>query len=323
MFATFDQRRLGARPRPRPRAGAARSIRRATISCSARSFAERSSCSPRWSSTAGSALRRVDPASATVAAPAPLRRTNSSGLAPRNAPSGEPQQKQKQDGKAARSAPKTGRGIVSARARRPRPPARARPSRRRRRGSRSTAVADRGLVVARRRRRCGSSASPLGCGSSKRQGASAQRPSRRPAAQSAPDLPPGPRASAERQERPAAAAHAAPAPAGPSAPAETRTSVRSRPPSGAKAKPPDPHRPGPGGQLRGLVGQAARGPARRSRRPTSAKRPWPARDHLVRACPVRRARTRRVGLLPAEPAVAGQPRAEDCGGRVRDLDRRP
>ena len=38
----------------------------------------------------GSALRRVEPASATVAAPAPLRRTRSSGLAPMNAASGVP-----------------------------------------------------------------------------------------------------------------------------------------------------------------------------------------------------------------------------------------
>ena len=43
-----------------------RSIRRATIACSSRSLALCSSCSPRWSSTDGSALRRVVPASATV-----------------------------------------------------------------------------------------------------------------------------------------------------------------------------------------------------------------------------------------------------------------
>ena len=39
--------------------------------CSRRSLSLRSSCSPRWSSTAGSELRRVEPASATVATPAP------------------------------------------------------------------------------------------------------------------------------------------------------------------------------------------------------------------------------------------------------------
>ena len=59
-----------------------RSIRRATIACSSRSLALFSSCSPRWSSTDGSALRRVVPASATVWARWPSRRTSSSGLAP-------------------------------------------------------------------------------------------------------------------------------------------------------------------------------------------------------------------------------------------------
>ena len=44
----------------------ARTMRRVTIACSSRSLSERSSCSPRWSSTAGSALRRVEPASASV-----------------------------------------------------------------------------------------------------------------------------------------------------------------------------------------------------------------------------------------------------------------
>ena len=50
----------------------ARAIRRVTIACSSRSLAERSSCSPRWSSTAGSAERRVEPASATVDARRPV-----------------------------------------------------------------------------------------------------------------------------------------------------------------------------------------------------------------------------------------------------------
>ena len=71
----------------------ARAIRRATISCSSRSFSERRSCSPRWSSTAGSAERRVEPASATVEARWPSRRTSSSGEAATNAASPRPQQK--------------------------------------------------------------------------------------------------------------------------------------------------------------------------------------------------------------------------------------
>src|SRR3954453_14693044 len=75
-----------------------RSMRRTTISCSDRSFAEVRSSSPRWSAPEGSALRLVDPARPTVAALDPLRRTRSSGLAPTIAPSGDPQQKQKQLG---------------------------------------------------------------------------------------------------------------------------------------------------------------------------------------------------------------------------------
>jgi hypothetical protein len=85
----------------------ARSIRRATIACSARSLSERSSCSPRWSSTDGSALRRVDPASASVLARIPSRRISSSGLAAMNAASPRPAQKQKHEGKPSRRTPKT------------------------------------------------------------------------------------------------------------------------------------------------------------------------------------------------------------------------
>ena len=76
-----------------------RTIRSATIRCSRRSLSLRRSCSPRWSSTAGSELRRVEPARATVETLAPERRTRSSGLAPMKAASGVPQQKQKQERK--------------------------------------------------------------------------------------------------------------------------------------------------------------------------------------------------------------------------------
>ena len=84
-----------------------RTIRRTTISCSARSLALVSSRWPRWSSTAGSELRLAEPARATVAAPAPERRIRVSGLAPTKAASGVPQQKQKQAGKSSRIAPNT------------------------------------------------------------------------------------------------------------------------------------------------------------------------------------------------------------------------
>ena len=83
----------------------ARAIRRATIACSSRSLAEPSSCSPRWSSTAGSAERRIEPASATVEVRSPSRRTSSSGEAATNALSPRPAQNTKQEPKAARSTP--------------------------------------------------------------------------------------------------------------------------------------------------------------------------------------------------------------------------
>jgi hypothetical protein len=73
--------------------------------CSLRTLGLRSIASPRWSSTAGSALRAVVPARATVAATAPDRRTSSSGLGAMNAASGVPKQKQKQEGKRLRIAP--------------------------------------------------------------------------------------------------------------------------------------------------------------------------------------------------------------------------
>ena len=91
-----------------------RTMRSATIRCSRRFLSLRSSCSPRWSSTAGSELRRVEPARATLETPAPERRTSSSGLAPKKAASGVPQQKQKQDGNCSRRAPKTAAGSWAA-----------------------------------------------------------------------------------------------------------------------------------------------------------------------------------------------------------------
>ena len=107
MFAIFTITGSSAAATHRLCGRSARSMRRATIACSARSLSERSSCSPRWSSTDGSALRRVEPASASVLARMPSRRMSSSGLAATNAASPRPAQKQKQDGNPSRSTPKT------------------------------------------------------------------------------------------------------------------------------------------------------------------------------------------------------------------------
>ena len=87
-----------------------RTIRSETIRCSRRFLSLCRSCSPRWSSTAGSELRRVEPARATVETLAPERRTSSSGLAPTKAASGVPQQKQKQAENCSRIAPKSAAG---------------------------------------------------------------------------------------------------------------------------------------------------------------------------------------------------------------------
>ena len=92
-----------------------RTMRSETIRCSRRFLSLCRSCSPRWSSTAGSELRRVEPASATVETLAPERRTSSSGLAPMKAASGVPQQKQKQEENCSRIAPKSGGRVVGRR----------------------------------------------------------------------------------------------------------------------------------------------------------------------------------------------------------------
>src|ERR1044072_4915217 len=92
----------------------ARTIRSATIRCSRRSLPLRRSCSPRWSSTAGSELRPVEPARATVETLAPERRTRTYGLAPMKAASGVPQQKQKQEGNCSRIAPNNAPGSWAA-----------------------------------------------------------------------------------------------------------------------------------------------------------------------------------------------------------------
>ena len=137
MLATLHDRRLVGAPSTQTLCGrSARTIRRVTIACSSRSLSERSSCSPRWSSTAGSARaarragqrdasRRAGPRGAR-AARARRRRTRSS---PR------PAQKTKQERERRRAARRTP-PPASCGARRVdrRPRARARSSRARRRG---------------------------------------------------------------------------------------------------------------------------------------------------------------------------------------------
>ena len=105
MFAIFTTTGSSAAVTQTLCGRSARTMRRLTIACSSRSLSERRSCSPRWSSTAGSALRRVEPASASVPARSPSRRTSSSGLAAMNAPSPRAAQKTWHDGNASRRTP--------------------------------------------------------------------------------------------------------------------------------------------------------------------------------------------------------------------------
>ena len=125
-------------------------ILRSTMACSSRFLGLWRSCSPRWSSTAGSALRRVVPASATVWARAPSRRTSSSGLAPTNGLRGRRRSSSSSPGSrpAGHPAPAPGRSPGRS-ARAPREPARPCPSPPRDAFHRA---ADRVLVVRRRGR---------------------------------------------------------------------------------------------------------------------------------------------------------------------------
>ena len=86
MLATLIMTGSGAASTQTACGRRSRTIRSATIRCSRRFLSLRSSCSPRWSSTAGSELRRVEPARATVETPAPERRSSSSGSRRRKLP---------------------------------------------------------------------------------------------------------------------------------------------------------------------------------------------------------------------------------------------
>ena len=93
----------------------ARAIRRATIACSSRSLSLRSSCSPRWSSTAGSALRRVDPASASVRRAAPRGAPAAPGSRPRTSRRRGRRRTRSRTGTPRAATPSTARGVVVAR----------------------------------------------------------------------------------------------------------------------------------------------------------------------------------------------------------------
>ena len=256
----------------------ARAIRRATIACSSRSLAEPSSCSPRWSSTAGSAERRIEPASATVcargavAAHEQLRRGGHERVVA--AARAEHVTGRESRPAARRTRPRR----RAARARGPRPRARARSSRSRRRGC--------ARPRARRPPRSARAARP------RRSGSGPPAPGRAAAA-------------APRAARPRAASRRAASSSGTSSGAASAATVRrtssprrasatsgttrsaaanadqcgAAPPSGANAKPPTATGPAPGGPS----GASATAPASSARQAEATRPKRPGPDAVRRA----------------------------------------
>ena len=292
----------------------ARAIRRATIRCSSRSLSERSSCSPRWSSTAGSAERRVEPASATVDARWPSRRTSSSGEAATNAASPRPAQKTKQEPKAARSTPNTaaascGAGRVDgdlAGEHDLLEVARADPL---------DGARDGALVVLGRRDRLDVEA-PRGRGIEQRERAGcaarrrAPRAARPPARGSSSGATAAASVSATEPPRRATATSGTTR-----SPAAKPCQWRAAPPSGANAKPPTATSPAPAGPS----GTPATALAASSRHVDAASRnrSRPARADRPHAAERRQRGAVAVGLLEAEPRLAGAARGERERARVR------
>ena len=290
----------------------ARAMRRATIACSSRSLAERSSCSPRWSSTAGSALRRVEPASASVAARMPSRRTSSSGLAATNARVAAPDAEHvAARERLAQHAEHRG-GVVRRAARGPAPRARARSSRASPARIRSTAARDGAPRSARAASRWRRGSAPTGSGSSSGSGAARSSPSARlePREQVLGGVV-GRGQRGERQRAPRRRARA-------SATSGTCSDAGAKPAQcGARAavgrerEAADGHQPGAAravGRRRTSASRGQRAPARARR---ASKRSGAGAPRARAAQPERRERGAvAVGLLEAEPRLAGAPRRE-------------
>ena len=96
--------------------------------------------------------------------------------------------------------------------------------------------------------------------------------------------------------------------------------MRLRPPVGGEGKAPHPDGPGAGGGPGRLVGQT---PARHlgAANRQIGETPGPAGDGLVNAPERGDREALPVRLLPAEPAVARQPRGEDGRARILQLER--
>src|SRR3954468_24379543 len=273
MFATLTISGSGAASTQTACGRRARTMRSATIRCSRRSLSLRSSCSPRWSSTAGSELRRVEPARATVETLAPARRTSSSGLAPMKAASGVPQQKQKQAGNCSRIAPKTAAGSWAAAALTITSRASTTLE------SSPTAIRDVAPSTAASNSRGGRalriSECAVGCGSSSGSGASRRRLATREASSSASRSTPSPGPATALTVRKARSPRRQIETCGSTSEAgASEDQVEVAPPSGSKAKPPSQTGPAPAGRLRGSS-DTGWSPSRRHSSATSRKRRGP------------------------------------------------
>ena len=311
------------------RGASARSIRRATIRCSTRFLALCRSCSPRWSSTAGSALRRVEPGErdggrAGAAAPDEQLRAG----ADEGALAASRRRSRSRTGRRSRRAPNTAAGIVRGGASTahlacehhllelaaadPRAP-------RRPRSPRSAAAAlTLRIVVA-----------PAGCGSSSGSGVAAQR--------GQPALEAGETSSGSSPGATTAASVSQVLP-----PSAEQRELRQHQQRRRKRRP---RRRRRRRRRRTRSRRSTRGRRRPGGRPApsatrsrvtsaqsairSAKRPGPRETASCADPSPASAKPSRSGCSQAEPAIGGQPRGEDGRDRVgelgldRDADQRP
>ena len=294
-----------------------RAIRSVTIACSRRSLSLRRSCSPRWSSTAGSELRRVEPASATVETLAPERRSSSSGLAPMNAASGVPQQKQKQEENCSPHRAEEG-GRVMGGAGADQDLARQHDLRHLPRSDPLGRGRDRPLEIARRTGAADLGAARSGAGRAAAAGRGAGRKDERRGCRALrPGSSPG-LTTALRLRKVSAPLRQIESCGSTSDAGASDDQGEVAPPSGSKAKPPTQTAPAPAGSPRGSSSdrvadaKAFTGDVAESLRPSRGGLAGDA-ERCKRKLAIR--------LLPAEPAVRRQPRCENGGAGIDSLHR--
>ena len=294
-------------------------MRRATIACSSRSLALLRSCSPRWSSTAGSALRRVVPASATVWARWPSRRTSSSGLAPTKAASGRAHAPAVAGREQLAERPEHRRRGRARAARGRAPRARARPSRARRRGcARPRAPPPARSATAARRWRRGCAPPDPGRAAASAAARELAHPLAKPLDHRV-GVVIGLNDSGEGHAGFAAPAARAPSPAAPGTRAAGRSTRATTPPSSANAKPPTNTGPAAGGRdriVRRVVGESVRAPSSRAARRHLGEPPGAARLEHSRLAEPGEDEAVAVGLLEAGKAVVGAPGRQNGGTEV-------